>query len=116
MKRVLAVLALTSVLLTPTAALADTYGVRAVLDGGSFKWRPAHRDIAVGDRIRWRNPSGFNHNVRAYGGNWTFFRTLAPGDSVRRTFNNAGTYKYRCTIHSTLNNGNCNGMCGRIHV
>jgi plastocyanin len=108
-----------SVVADTGVAWADTYRVRAYrTDSGAWRWRPAHRFIADGDYIRWRNPTSVTHTVRAYdaGTDWNYSVSLAPGTSVRRKFNRRGNFYYRCTIHSKLANGVCSGQCGIIHV
>jgi len=42
--------------------------------------------------------------------------SVAPGASKKRKITKAGVYKYRCTVasHSTLSNGKCTGMCGKV--
>jgi len=35
---------------------------------------------------------------------------------VTRTFNKRGTFRYYCTIHGSVSNGVCDGMCGAIRV
>jgi hypothetical protein len=52
----------------------------------------------------------------AYGGHWIFNRILPNGSSVTRRFLRRGTFLFRCTIHSRIVNGVCQGMCGRIVV
>lgn len=99
---------------TSGTAWADTYRVRAVFDG-RYVWRPASRSIAVGDRVRWRAVDG-SHNLKSRGANWSFFRNLPQGTTVGRTFNRRGTFRYYCTIHGSVQNGVCTGMCGRIVV
>jgi plastocyanin len=68
----------------------------------------------------WRNPGDRRHNVVAYGGGWRFNRTLESGESVRRVFDEVRAsddpYQYRCTLHSSLVDGRCEGMCGLILV
>jgi hypothetical protein len=117
---VLALLAAVMVLGNASPVFADTFVVRAVRTSDGWRWRDAsgdkHTYIDPGDYIRWRNPTTQTHNVRAYGGNWSYSRTLEAGESARRQFNNSGTYKYRCTIHSSLVNGRCSGQCGVVHV
>ena len=54
--------------------------------------------------------------VTAYKGNRNKNVTLSQGQTTSFTFNNAGVYKFRCTIHSTLSNGVCSGMCGKVVV
>jgi plastocyanin len=84
-----------------------------------FRWRPSSKHIPPGDKIVWKNTTNSTHHVSAYGGNWSFQKTVPAGERVGKRFRNEGTYKYRCDIpgHSTLSpSGTCNGMCGEIHV
>ena len=111
---VAAVLLTGGLLGAPQPALADTVRVRGLFDG-SYVWRRKTTSISAGDSIRWKAVEG-NHNVQSRGSNWSFFRTLPQGDSVTRTFDRRGTYKYYCTIHGSVQNGECSGMCGRIVV
>ena len=78
-------------------------------------WSPKRVSIQEGSRVRWLAVS-YNHVLAAYGGNWTFHHALPQGASVRKRFQDAGTFLFRCTIHSTLVNGDCQGMCGKIVV
>jgi len=94
---------------------AVTVGVRAIFNGSRFVWSPTVRTIAPGTTVRWRAIDG-SHNVRSRGTNWSFFRNLPLGTSVTRTFNRRGTFKYYCSIHGSLIDGVCSGMCGRIVV
>lgn len=93
---------------SPTRA---TKTVRAIVS----HWSPATVRISRGDEIKWRGVSG-THTVSAYGGNWAFNKQLSTGDVEAHTFRRAGTFRFRCTIHSTLTNGRCSGMCGKIVV
>jgi plastocyanin len=97
-------------------AYSDTLGIRAAFSEGRYVWRPARRAIAVNDRIRWRNPTGVTHNVVAYGGNWSYNKTLSPGTGVRRQFGRRGIFRFRCTFHSVKTSSGCSGMCGRVTV
>jgi plastocyanin len=78
-------------------------------------WSPTTVRISTGDTIKWRAVSG-SHTVTAYGGNWAFNQQLSTGDIRHRIFRRAGTFRFRCTIHSTLANGQCSGMCGKVVV
>lgn len=100
------------VIVLSTAALA-----RVVIRTSGNTWSPARVTVVRGTRVVWRATTG-NHNVTAYGGNWTFSRAIsASGDptAVKR-FRTAGRFRFRCTIHSTIPGGVCNGMCGRVRV
>lgn len=94
--------------------LAARQRVRA----GHDAWRPEHLFITEGDTVVWSNPDDRRHDVVAYGGGWRFNRALAPGDTARRVFDRAreDPFLFRCTLHSTMENGLCRGMCGLIHV
>ena len=78
-------------------------------------WSPTTVRISTGDTIKWKAVSG-THTVTAYGSNWHFNHDLATGQVEDRRFTHAGTFKFRCTIHSTLTNGVCSGMCGKVVV
>lgn len=80
------------------------------------RWRPVHTYIGVGDRVLWRNPTDDRHDLTAYGRGWEFRRVLDPGERAARRFRDAGTFRYRCRIHSSIVDGRCEGMCGLIHV
>ena len=92
----------------PTRA---TKTVRAIVT----HWSPTIVRISTGDTIKWKAVSG-THTVTAYGGNWAFNHGLATGQVEDRRFRRAGTFRFRCTIHSTLTNGQCSGMCGKVVV
>jgi len=106
-------LALVAVVAFAAPAPADTYRVRATSER---TWRPSFRHILRGDRIVWKNPTSRRHTVTAYSGRWSKDTTLSSEETTSFRFRNSGTYLYRCTRHSRLSNGECNGMCGEIHV
>ena len=113
----LAVMIVVTTLLLGTidVALAARVRVRA----GRERWMPAHLFIVEADTVIWKNPDDRRHNVVAYGGGWTFSETLRPGERVRRVFEvrpNGDPYAYRCTLHSAIVDGRCEGMCGLVHV
>lgn len=86
----------------------------------SDRWRPAHLFITEGDTVIWKNPDSRRHNVVAYGGGWQFNRMLLTGETARRVFDEVRSggdpYAYRCTLHSAIVDGGCEGMCGLVHV
>lgn len=91
-------------------------GTTTVKATGSDSWNPASKTVTKGTKVVWKNPSGDDHNVVAYSGNWSKSSTLNEGGSTSFKFGKSGTYKYRCTLHSRLENGRCEGMCGKIIV
>lgn len=108
-----AIVAVMMVALLAVGVVALTKTTRATSDD---RWKPRSIDIGRGDRVRWTNPTEKIHNVKAWGGTWTFFERLSPGESARKTFKRRGTFRFRCTLHSDIVSGKCQGMCGVVHV
>jgi len=111
-------LALVSLVLLAGPSPADTFRIKAAGTPGSFKWQPSFKHINKGDKIVWKNPTSYTHTVSAYKGPWNKNTTIGSGERTSFRFRKRGTYKYRCTQprHSSLTNGECNGMCGEVHV
>ena len=99
--------------LTPVASSAGSYTVRAT---ESRAWKPAGLTVTKGSKVTWKNPTSTTHNIVAYKGAWSYNKTLSSGSRAARTFKQKGTYKYRCTLHSDMDDGRCDGMCGKIVV
>ena len=78
-------------------------------------WSPRLTRISRRTTIEWLAVTN-DHHIVAYGGNWRFNHALPNGASVDRRFASAGTFLFRCRIHSTMANGVCQGMCGKIIV
>jgi plastocyanin len=95
------------------AAMAGGHTVKATSGNA---WNPAKTTVTRGAKVTWSNPTYQDHPIVAYGGNWSFSKSLPRGGSVSRTFNSAGTFKFRCTLHSYMSGGVCHGMCGRVVV
>jgi plastocyanin len=104
--------------LIATPAPADTSKFKAAGAPGSFHWQPDFRHIAKGDKIVWKNPTSATHTVTAWSGDWSMDKTIAPGDTLHKVFKKRGIYDFRCMQpgHSSVTNGECQGMCGEIHV
>lgn len=58
---------------------------------------PSTVTIATGDSVRWTNDDKVNHQVVATGGHFAS-PVLRPGQSYTRTFDVAGTYRYRDSL------------------
>ena len=99
----------------PAVSLGETTRIRA---SDANTWRPGHKYIGRGDTVKWTNPSPRMHNIRSYNAaaDWSFSKQLPRNESRSKRFTRRGLFYYRCSIHSTLNNGDCDGMCGQIHV
>jgi plastocyanin len=74
-----------------SVALAAVTRVVAIKPAG---FSPATRTIQTGDTIRWRNDDTVNHQVVADNGHFAS-PVLRPRQTYQRTFNTAGTFRYR---------------------
>lgn len=112
------VVALTALVALAAPLPAATFRVKASGSAGSYQWQPDLRRIAKGDRIVWKNPTSATHTVTAYKGPWNKDASVGSGERTKFRFTKKGTYLYRCTApgHSSLNDGECSGMCGEIRV
>lgn len=75
----------------------------------NMTFAPDSITIQVGERVEWRNPSKRAHTVTSTSGspygrgaNWLKDSKLNPGGSTRFAFEQAGTYNYRCMVHSNM--------------
>jgi plastocyanin len=89
----------------------DTKVVKAIVS----HWSPTTVRLSAGGSVKWKAISG-THTVTAFGAGWSFNHSLPQGSAATHRFTRAGTYRFRCTIHSTLVNGQCTGMCGKVVV
>lgn len=105
----------TAMLAAGVTIAAMSPAAAVTIRGSGTQWSPARVNIDRGDRVRWRAASG-THTVRAYGGNWTFSKRIAAGESVSHRFRRTGTYRFFCSIHGNVSGGDCTGMCGRVRV
>lgn len=97
-------------------SFAGTASAREVVRATDNQFRPARVAVSVGEKVIWRNTGNQTHTVTAYGGNWSKNSTIVPGARTSRTFDQAGRYKYFCSIHGDVVGGQCTGMCGRVTV
>ena len=110
-------LALGTMLVLTGTSVADTFRVKMAGSFPNFRYQPDVRHIVKNDRIKFKNPNSQpSHTVTAYGGNWSYDRTLSSGERVFKKFRRAGTFKFRCRFHSQMVDGQCNGMCGKARV
>lgn len=103
---------------TLTATSQAAVVVRAVESDASptgFAFRPKRLEVATGTRVTWKAVVGY-HDVRSTSKNWSKASALYPGQPTGYTFTAPGTYRYRCTYHSSIVNGRCVGQCGRVVV
>ena len=88
---------------TPTprpTATPDAVPRVAVVDNG---YAPASLTVHPGTTIMWANVGGDGHDVTGRGPDGTWRSgPLAPGERYQRTFWQAGTYDYVCTVHPEM--------------
>jgi plastocyanin len=87
----------------------------ALIRGIGTRWSPSAVSIERGGVVKWRGVSKY-HDVIAYGGNWSFHKSLPVGATAKKRFTRTGTFRFRCTYHSTLIGTTCTGMCGSVQV
>ena len=112
MKKAVLVVAFAGLLAIPGTSSGAGKTVNAT---DSRTWSPSSVSIGKGGKVTWRNNSDDDHNLVAYGG-WKMSQTLNEGQSASKRFTKAGTYAYRCTLHSELDGKRCTGMCGKVRV
>jgi plastocyanin len=73
----------------------------------SETFAPSTLTISAGTTVRWVNTRNTRHDVTpnntAQAGVWTAFVLDTNGEARSYTFNTAGTFSYRCTLHSGMN-------------
>ena len=100
--------------LWPGSSLGARFKIKATDDPDT--WDPAFLRVPPRSVVIWKNPTMEIHDLTSYGGNWDKERGIPPGDSTWKRFREPGRYRYRCRVHSTMQDGLCKGMCGVIHV
>lgn len=61
---------------------------------------PQNLEVRAGETVTWVNSDGVPHTVTGDGG--LDSARMAQGDSYRFTFEEPGQYRYRCSIHPTM--------------
>ncbi len=64
----------------------------------SYRFAPNLITVPVGTTVTWTNSDRFTHAVRLLDDGGDVLK-LAPGESVRFTFNQPGTRRYDCSLH-----------------
>ena len=91
-------------------------GASATVKAADRTFSPGSKSVSKGTKVVWKNADDERHNVTAYKGSWSKNSDLPEGGKTSFTFRKKGTYKYRCTLHSKLDDGECEGMCGSVSV
>jgi plastocyanin len=66
-----------------------------------FSFNPATTSAKVGETVTWTNTGQAPHTVTFDDGS-AKSDTLNPGDVFERTFDAAGTFTYKCSIHPAM--------------
>jgi plastocyanin len=78
------------------------------LEDPELVFSPGHLSIRTGEKVTWRWPGGTAHNVT--------FQNFASGTmtqgSFDHVFDQVGTYRYECTLHTA----DGKGMVGEVVV
>jgi plastocyanin len=92
--------------------VVDTNPAEVTALDNSF--RPENIGVAIGTEVVWTNKGRNEHNVlHVDGDDWGVeVDDLQPGASYSHTFDEAGVYRYYCSIHGTADAG----MIGTIVV
>ncbi len=105
-----------SVAVFAAPSAGETTAVKAAGSNGGWIWSKAEVEIAKGDKVVWKNPTFVSHSVSFYKGGITMHKRIDPGEKTSKVFKNAGSFYYRCKLHSSVTDGTCTGMCGRVRV
>lgn len=81
----------------------DTQGARSIRSAGAveikdFLYQPETVTIGVGETVTWTNADSAPHDAKAFDGSFQT-QIMEEGDSDTVTFEQAGTYRYFCSLH-----------------
>ena len=89
----------------PATSAPAAGGASAAIDISGFAFATTALEVTKGTTVTWSNKDGTTHHVTSGTpptGDGKFDGTVAPGATFRFTFNDAGTFKYFCSIHTTM--------------
>jgi plastocyanin len=93
---------------------ASAATVQVHLTAGAFSFTPSTVNISAGDTVEFVNDDSMAHDITFEAGfNSGATGAFAPGAHYNHTFAANGTFKYRCTIHSS---DFATGMVGVVQV
>jgi len=85
----------------PAPSLPAVSAGEAKINISGFAFDPATITIKVGGTVTWTNQDSVAHTVAADDSSWTS-SNLGEGGTFSHTFDTAGTFTYRCSIHPTM--------------
>ena len=104
-QRLLIPIALLTPLVLASPAVAFDWGTEVI----DFEFKPAERDVAVGDSVTWNFTAGghTSTSLRGQPDSWNSVSegTNSAGSSYTKVFNTPGRYQYVCTPHQTFMKG-----------
>jgi plastocyanin len=62
----------------------------------SYRFDPETIEVEAGSTVTWTNEDNFTHTVQV---DEQEDHEVGPGESLSITFDEAGTYRYVCTLH-----------------
>ena len=70
----------------------------------SFKFVPAELKVKKGTTVTWRNEDSAPHTVESTTADNKVLESdeLSPGDTFTFTFDETGTFNYKCGLHSSM--------------
>lgn len=73
----------------------------ATIDLGPTTFEPADATVAVGETVLWKWGGGVQHDVEGEG----FKSEMQKEGTFSHTFDEAGTFEYKCNVHPTTMKG-----------
>jgi plastocyanin len=80
-----------------SAATSEPVATTEVQMVKSYRFDPEVIEIEAGDTVTWTNEDNFTHTVEVEGRE---DHEVEQGESFSITFDEPGTYRYVCTLHS----------------
>lgn len=81
-----------------TTTTPHTYNVNIM----GFAFNPSSLTISAGDTVTWTNQDSVSHTVTSDTGSEISSSSLSQGSTYSHTFNQAGTFSYHCSIHTSM--------------
>lgn len=78
----------------------ETPGKEVSIDISNFKFNPGSLSVDKGEKVTWTNNDSTTHTVTADSGD--FDKELNPGEKYSKTFNETGTFSYKCSLHPSM--------------
>ena len=89
---------------TPTTGGSTPAAGNTVQATAQLSFTPVSLSVKKGDTVTWNNSSGIGHNV-TFDNGAAFNQALNDGSQVHRTFTDAGTFNFHCSIHGPSMHG-----------